>query len=64
MNKRMEPFKDQSKQELEALARDLAHDIYKLGNELSLTRKLEKPHLLKTKKRDRARVLTLLRQKG
>jgi large subunit ribosomal protein L29 len=60
MNKKMEPFKDQSKEELVALERDLAHEIFKLNNTLRFERKLEKPHLLKAKKRDRARVLTLL----
>lgn len=57
-------FKDQSAQELSALYRDLSKEIYDLTNEFKITRKIEKPHLIRAKKRDRARVLTFLRQKG
>ena len=57
-------FKDQSVEELKALFRELSKEIYDLKNEISMTRKIEKPHLLKKKKRDRARVLTLLSQRG
>lgn len=56
-------LKDQSVQELEAMAHDLSREIYLLRSELSVNRKLEKPHQLKAKKKDRARVLTLLTQK-
>jgi large subunit ribosomal protein L29 len=58
--KRMLEFKDQSVEELKALYQDLAKEIFDLKNELRMTRKLEKPHLLRKKKKDRARVLTLL----
>ncbi|NGX46798.1 MAG: 50S ribosomal protein L29 [Chlamydiae bacterium] len=61
---RMKEFKDQSVEELKALFRDLSKDIFELKNEISMTRKIDKPHLLGEKKRDRARVLTLLSQKG
>jgi len=57
-------FKDQSVEELKATYHDLCKEIYQFKNELSQTRKLEKPHLIKLKKRDRARVLTALQQKG
>ena len=56
-------FKDQSKEELEALSHELSHEIFAMSNELRTMRKIDKPHLLKEKKRDRARVLTALRQK-
>lgn len=56
-------LKDQSVDELKALHRDLSKEIFELKNELSTARKLEKPHLVREKKRDRARVLTILRQK-
>lgn len=56
-------WKDQSAQELEVVAKDLARDIFMLRNELAVNRKLEKPHELKAKKKERARVLTLLTQK-
>ncbi|CCB89997.1 MAG: 50S ribosomal protein L29 [Simkania sp.] len=54
---------NQSVEELEAQYEDLSREIFELLNELKLARKLDKPHLLKEKKRDRARILTVLRQK-
>lgn len=60
---RMLAFKDQSVEELKALYHDLSKEIFELKNEVSINKKLEKPHLVKLKKRDRARVLTALRQK-
>ncbi len=57
-------FKDCSSDELRALYRDLSRELFDINNELSLSRKLEKPHRLKAKKRERARVLTALHQKG
>lgn len=61
---RMMDFKDQSVEELKALYHDMAKDIFEMKNELKMTRKLDKAHLLRKKKKDRARVLTLLAQKG
>ena len=54
---------NQSVEELEAQYEDLSREIFELLNELKIARKLDKPHLLKEKKRDRARILTVLRQK-
>lgn len=56
-------LQDQTPDELKALYRDLSREIYSLKCELNVARKLEKPHLLRTKKRDRAKVLTVMRQK-
>ena len=56
-------FRDQSVNELVALKGDLDLEIYKLRCELKMTRKLEKPHLLKVKKKERAQVLTVLAEK-
>lgn len=53
-----------SEQELKALYRDLSKEIFDLKNELALARKLEKPHLLREKKKDRARALTFLKKKS
>jgi len=61
---RMMEFKDQSVEELKALYNDLSKEVYEMKSEIRITRKLDKPHLLRKKKRDRARVLTLLQQKG
>jgi large subunit ribosomal protein L29 len=57
-------FKDQSAAELKALYYDLSKEIFTMKNEISMTRKIDKPHLLRLKKRNRARVLTVLSQKG
>ena len=53
----------QSVAELTAMCRDLEKEIFDLRNELALNRKLEKPHLLKTKRKEKARLLTILTQK-
>ncbi|QVL57962.1 MAG: 50S ribosomal protein L29 [Simkaniaceae bacterium] len=54
---------NQSDEELEAKYEDICRDVFELTNELRVSRKLEKPHELKEKKKDRARILTVLRQK-
>jgi len=63
MAKKKSNLQDQSVEELNAIHRDLSKEIFGLKNELATTKKLEKPHLLRQKKRERARVLTFLRQK-
>ena len=57
-------FRDQAVGELKALYRDLSKEIFHLSNEIRTTRKLEKPHLMRHKKKERARVLTVLNEKG
>ena len=49
--------------QLEVLIEDLNRDIFILKNQLAVTRKLEKPHELKDKKRDRARAILALSEK-
>ena len=53
----------QSKEELKTLYEELCRDIFALTNQLRVSRKLDKPHQLNEKKKDRARILTVLRQK-
>lgn len=60
---KVEELKNQGKEELMALYQDLSKEIYGMKCELRITRKIEKPHLLREKKKDRARVLTALQQK-
>lgn len=62
--KKNETIRDQSVDELRVSYRELTAEIFHLKNELSVHRKLEKPHLLSLKKRERARVLTFLSQKS
>jgi len=54
---------ERSVEELEQAAAALEAEIFGLRNELALQRKLEKPHLLKEKRHERARLLTVLTQK-
>lgn len=62
--KKTSRFQDQSAEELNALYHEISKDIFAMRNEQAISRKLDKPHLLKEKKKDRARALTFLRQKG
>jgi large subunit ribosomal protein L29 len=59
----MEEIQNQSTEALSAMSDDLKREIYDLKCELSLNKKLDKPHMLKQKKKERARVLTALRSK-
>lgn len=63
MAKKKKELKDQSVQELKAHVHHLDREIYQLRNELATQRKLEKPHLIKEKRKDKARILTILTQK-
>lgn len=65
MAKKMD-LMDRSVEELQAMAKDLDREIFDMRNELSVQRKLEKPHLLKVKRKEKARALTVLtkKQKG
>lgn len=61
--KEKKAFNERSVEELENLYKEYSTEIFNLRNELAVSRKLEKPHLLRTKKKERARVLTALRTK-
>jgi large subunit ribosomal protein L29 len=49
--------------ELQAQVVLLDREIFALRNELAMNRKLDKPHLIKTKRKEKARILTILTQK-
>lgn len=55
-------FKDQSEKELLAQVTQLDREIFGLRNELAVQRKLDKPHLIRAKRKDKARILTILTQ--
>jgi large subunit ribosomal protein L29 len=61
--KKKKEMTDLSVGELQSMEQVLAREVFDLRNELALSRKLEKPHLLKEKRRQRARTLTILTQK-
>ena len=56
-------LRDQSIIELEASYEDVKRELFKLRNEMKLSKKMEKPHLLKAKKKDIARILTVMHEK-
>jgi large subunit ribosomal protein L29 len=57
-------FRDQSIDELKASYLDLSKELFRLKNEFRTSRKLEKPHMIRMIKRERARALTVLQEKG
>jgi len=59
---KIKEFRGQSQEELKALYQDLSKELFQLRNEMKVTRKIEKPHLVRIKKKDRARVMTILRE--
>jgi ribosomal protein L29 len=61
---KIEDLTKQNLVELTALFNDLSKEIYEINTVFSITRKLEQPHLLRSKKKDRARVLTAINQKS
>lgn len=63
MAKKKNGFKDLSIPELKAKVLELDREIFGLRNELSMQRKLEKPHQIREKRKDKARILTALTQK-
>jgi large subunit ribosomal protein L29 len=60
---KMQDLHKQGKEELITLYQDISKELYNLKCELRIARKTDKPHLLREKKKDRARVLTALQLK-
>jgi len=58
MAKKEKEWKDQSVKALQAAVTELEKEIFAIRNELSWNRKIEKPHRLKEKRREKARILT------
>jgi ribosomal protein L29 len=57
-------YEAMSLEELQAQEKDLIKSLFEMTNELRSTRKLEKSHLLRSIKKDRARILTAISSKG
>lgn len=60
---KIKEIRDQSNEQLATLLLDTREELFKLKNELAVNRKLEKPHLIKEKKRDIARILMVRRER-
>jgi ribosomal protein L29 len=54
---------DQTNEHLEYRISEINRELFDLTNELKIAHKLEKPHLLKTLKKEKARILTVLTQR-
>jgi large subunit ribosomal protein L29 len=59
-----ENYRDMSVEQLRATDEDLSRVMFDLRNEKRMNGRLEKAHLVKQTRRDRARVKTVLREKG
>ena len=56
-------LRDQSVEELQAKAEEINRELFELKSKLGLEKKLDHPHLIKVNRRNRARILTVLREK-
>ena len=61
--KKAKELRDQPIEELKAIYQDLSKELFQMRNEMKVTRKAEKSHLIRIKKKDRARVMTILHEK-
>lgn len=57
-------WRDLSVVELEESYKTLSGDLFRIKNEVKYMQKIEQLHKLKSIKRDRARILTVLREKA
>ena len=57
-------LREKGESELKTQVEELSREIYQMNCELNISRKLDKPHLVREKKRDRAKLLTVLREKS
>lgn len=56
-------YRDQSEPELVAAYEDIRKELFQLKNDVRRTKKVDKPHLFRQKKKDLARLLTVLHEK-
>lgn len=53
-------LRDLSKDELVDFIEECSREIYQARNEIRMTKNVEKPHLIREKKTERARAMTIL----
>lgn len=56
-------LRDQSIEELDVKYEDLRKELFQLSNEARIAKKAEKPHAIRQKKKDIARLLTVRHEK-
>lgn len=61
--KKAKELRDLSTDELQANYQDTKKELFQLVNEARLSKKTEKPHLVKEKKKDIARMLAILHER-
>ena len=57
------PFRDQTADELRVLLQEKQRERFQLKNQMQKEKKLDKPHLLKSTRKDIARIHTVLSEK-
>lgn len=60
---KMKDIREKQEEELLSLEEELRRDLFGLFNEKKINRSLEKPHLIKEKRKALARIKTLLNEK-
>lgn len=60
---KMIEIRDQGDEQLNFRINEIDKELFKLINELKTAHKLEKPHLLKTLKKEKAKILTVLNER-
>lgn len=63
MSKKADKLRDMTVPELDVVLSDLNKELYELVNQQRREKKLEKPHLLRLKRKDKARLLTIMHEK-
>lgn len=56
-------MREKSTEELEARVEEIGKELYELKTRLSMEKKLDQPHLIPQKRRERARIMTVLTEK-
>ena len=59
----LKEIRSQTKEALMEQVKQISKEIYNFENELKLNKKLDKPHLLRSKKKDRARLMLVMHEK-
>ncbi|MBN1915248.1 MAG: 50S ribosomal protein L29 [Parachlamydiales bacterium] len=62
--KKLQEIRELSDQQLSNKLDDLDKEIFALRNALATAHKLEQPHLIREKKKTKARILTILTQRA
>lgn len=62
--KTVKEFRDQTPEELNAIMGEKRKELFELVNKLAREKKIERPHHVRSLKKDIARIMTVLREKA